>query len=171
MRIEHYLLIILIIVAFIIDIKKQIIPNKLTAIGCLVGLLYHFMNKGVVGLLFSLAGLISGFIALLLLFIFKAIGAGDVKLFAAVGALTGTEFVINSAMYSVIYAGLIGIIILLARKEFMKRMTRMVDYLFHSIILLDFKFPSLQRKECLTFPFMYAVLPGVLTVYAYLIEL
>jgi prepilin peptidase CpaA len=167
MQIQHYLLITLIIMAFITDIKKQIIPNKLTAIGSLAGLLCNFMDKGFNGLLFSLAGLISGFGALLLLFIFKAIGAGDVKLFTAVGALAGTEFVINSVMYSLIYAGFIGLVILLARKEFMKRMARMVVYLFHSIVLLDLKFPGLKKKECLTFPFMYAVLPGVLTVYAY----
>ncbi|HEY0828977.1 MAG TPA: A24 family peptidase [Bacilli bacterium] len=167
MQIGHYLLITFIIAAFITDIRKQIIPNKLTAIASLAGLLWNLINKGLEGLLFSLAGLISGFVALLLLFLFKAIGAGDVKLFAAVGAIAGTEFVIHSVIYSVIYAGLIGMVILLARKEFVKRMARIIVYIFHSIVLLDLKFLVLKKKECLTFPFMYAVVPGVLTVYIY----
>ena len=44
-------------------------------------------------------------------------GAGDVKLFAFVGAAKGVAFVVNSAIYMALVGGLISLIILIFNKQ------------------------------------------------------
>ncbi len=93
--------------AFATDIRKQIIPNWLTAAGIGAGLLGHGMAQGGYGLAFSAAGLACGFIPMLLLYAVGGVGAGDVKLFGALGAMTGAVFTLYAMVASLFFAGLI----------------------------------------------------------------
>jgi prepilin peptidase CpaA len=102
------LLAVFILAAFISDARRSLIPNTLTVSAAVLGLFYHITFDGWNGLLDSAIGLFVGFITVLVLYFFGALGAGDVKLFAAVGALMGTVFVLQSIIYSLIYAGVIG---------------------------------------------------------------
>jgi prepilin peptidase CpaA len=71
------------------DIKSRRIPNILTGPAMLLGLLLHLSLDGWRGLLTSLAaGLICGVI-FLIFYLAGGMGAGDVKLIAAVGCLAG----------------------------------------------------------------------------------
>lgn len=163
MDVNFYILAIFLIIAFYLDVRYSKIPNWLTMGGVLIGLLYHLIDKGTQGLLFSFLGLAIAGGILLLLYVFKGVGAGDVKLFAAIGALTGTQFALYGLMYSIVLAGFIGVILLLLRRDFMKR----IVYTFYRIIVTIFKRESktleeFKRKEAVRFPFMYAVLPGMI---------
>ncbi len=172
METQYVLLIILIVIAFYIDITKGKIPNMLTYSTILVGLSYHLIVGGINGFLFSLIGMLIGFSIFILLYIFGAIGAGDVKLFAAIGSLMGIEFILYCSMYSIIYAGVIGLLILIARREFYIRIKNIFVYLFNSLILKQAEnIGFLKNKERITFPFMYAVLPGVITTIIYYFEI
>ncbi len=164
MGIQYVLLMFFIVIAFYIDITKGKIPNILTYSTILIGLIYHLIVGGLSGLLFSLLGMLIGFSIFILLYIFGAIGAGDVKLFAAIGSLAGIEFVLYCSMYSIIYAGVIGIIILVCKKEFMTRIVNVLKYLINLVLFRQAgSIKSIKNKESLTFPFMYAVLPAVIT--------
>jgi prepilin peptidase CpaA len=168
MGIEYMLLAIFLCLAFYTDIKRTKIPNILTVSGAFAGLGYHFIYKGTDGIFFSFLGLIVGFGVFFLLYLFGAVGAGDVKLFGAIGALTGIEFVLYSSMYSILYAGLIGIVIVLIKKEFVTRIVHLFKHLFYLLLLKDIKsISSIKKSESYRFPFMYAVLPGVITCYYY----
>jgi prepilin peptidase CpaA len=162
---HFYLLTALLSIAFYVDAKFSKIPNYLTVSGAVLGISYHFIFYGWSGLKFSLIGLLIGFGILFLLYLFKAIGAGDVKLFGAIGALSGSEFVLQSIMYSILYAGFIGVGILLFRRELIQGVK---SSLFRLLNFVLFRHPSAivvhKRLDELTrFPFMYAVLPGVIT--------
>jgi prepilin peptidase CpaA len=162
---QYYLLTILLLVAFYFDAKFSRIPNYLTVSGGCLGISYHFILYGWSGLKFSLIGLLIGFGILFLLYLFKAIGAGDVKLFGAIGALSGSELVMQSIMYSILYAGAIGICILLFRREFIQRVKSLLFRLLNFVL---FRHPSsfvahTRAEDIVRFPFMYAVLPGVIT--------
>lgn len=164
MKIEYILLMILIIIAFYIDITRGKIPNILTYSTILVGLIYHLIADGINGLLFSIIGMIVGFSIFIILYMFGAIGAGDVKLFAAIGSLTGSELVLYISMYSIIYAGVIGLFVLIVRKEFFVRIGKLLNCFFNLALFSDVvTIKSINYNEMLTFPFMYAVLPGVVT--------
>jgi prepilin peptidase CpaA len=151
-------------VAFFTDIRQQIIPNWLTVCGVFAGLCYHSMLAGIDGFVFSLYGLLLGFVLLFILYMFGALGAGDVKLFAAFGAIAGMEFVMISLIYTLLYSGLIGISILIIQKKLLLRMLWVFNSLFSFLILKEWLvFQSIPQSQLLRFPFMWAVLPAILT--------
>jgi prepilin peptidase CpaA len=154
--------------AFISDARRSLIPNALTVSAAAVGIVYHLAFDGWAGLLDSTIGLTVGFVMLLILYMFGALGAGDVKLFAALGAMMGAVFVCQSMMYSLIYAGLIGILLLTVRGKLMPTGKRMAFWLLSIVTLRDFsRLKNMKEQELLQFPFMYAVLPGVATAWYY----
>ena len=82
----------LLVGAAIYDVRYRRIPNWLTVAGVVAGLLLNFLigpPEG--GIVFALKGLAAGFGVYLALYAIRAMGAGDVKLMAAVGALAGWE--------------------------------------------------------------------------------
>ncbi|WP_236595908.1 prepilin peptidase [Paenibacillus sp. EPM92] len=154
--------------AFATDIRKQIIPNWLTAAGIGAGLLGHGMAQGGYGLAFSAAGLACGFIPMLLLYALGGVGAGDVKLFGALGAMTGAVFTLYAMVASLFFAGLIALIVFICRHDRMVRLKETFAIVFQLWILRDLSgFTSSHREDGkLRFPFMWAVLPG--TVYSFI---
>jgi prepilin peptidase CpaA len=74
-------------IAAFTDLKWRRIPNWLTLPALPVGVIAQSVYGD--GVWQSLAGALAGFLALLPLFLIGAGGAGDVKLFAAVGSFVG----------------------------------------------------------------------------------
>lgn len=93
-----------------IDYKKGIIPNYVTFPAIFVGLICAFVSSSWHGVLVSLA---SAFVtALIPLFLLRlnAMGGGDVKLFAAMGALLGVDSALQILMMSFILGAGIGVV-------------------------------------------------------------
>jgi prepilin peptidase CpaA len=70
------------------DLKYMKIPNKLNLVGIIVGIAINVGLYGLHGLAGSGLGILAGF-AFILMYAFGVLGAGDVKLFMAVGAMEG----------------------------------------------------------------------------------
>lgn len=87
------------------DLRSSRIPNWLTfsAIGFALGV--HAWLGGFSAALFSLAGLGAGLGLFLILYVSGSIGAGDVKLMAAVGALIGPYGAFISGVLTLIVGG------------------------------------------------------------------
>ncbi|WP_165279970.1 A24 family peptidase [Paenibacillus protaetiae] len=158
---------ILLAAAFITDLRKQIIPNWLNLFFSGAGLLYHLAAGGWAGGLSAFEGMASGAGPLLLLYLFRGIGAGDVKLFGALGVWVGVIPVLQVLLYSILYAGLIGIVFVIVNKPLAKRMVT-------GAIALVVPGMNMSRQGWMawasggrTFPFMLAVLPGALTAWLY----
>jgi prepilin peptidase CpaA len=99
------------LVAAVLDVWKFKVYNALTVPLLLTGLIYHTIASGLQGLQGSLMGILFGFAVLIVIYAMGGIGAGDVKLMAAVGAwlcmpLTFYVFVL-SALASGAYAALL----------------------------------------------------------------
>jgi prepilin peptidase CpaA len=82
----------LLVAAALYDVRYRRIPNWLTVSGVVLG----FVINGLIGvpeggLLFALQGLGAGFGVYMVLYVLRAMGAGDVKLMAAVGTLVGYQ--------------------------------------------------------------------------------
>ncbi|WP_025026476.1 A24 family peptidase [Caldalkalibacillus mannanilyticus] len=166
----YVLLGIFLLIAFYTDARTSKIPNWLTVSGAAIGFLYYLIVDGWGGLLFSFVGFLVGFGVMFVLYLIKAISAGDVKLFGAIGALTGLEITLYGMMYSIFYAAFIGIIILLFKKEFWIRIRNIFYRILNLIMFRDYKsIVAIDKKEAMTFPFMYAVLPAMITtIYLYI---
>ncbi|MFB5674407.1 prepilin peptidase [Paenibacillus terreus] len=154
--------------ALVTDLRSMKIPNKLTLPAALGGLAVHAVSGGWEGMLFACAGLGTGFALLLVMYWMGAVGAGDVKLFAGIGAWTGAAFVFQSAIYSVMFAGVIGLLIVLWKREAVLRLRRVLFNLGGFLIFRGGNPFKAGRESQLRFPFMVAVIPGVISAYVYL---
>jgi len=80
---------VLVIIAAFWDIRTRRIPNWLTLSGVVLGVALNTFLFELNGLWFSLKGLGAAFGVYFVLYLLRAMGAGDVKLMAAVGAAAG----------------------------------------------------------------------------------
>jgi prepilin peptidase CpaA len=94
------------VTAMCTDVRSSRIPNWLTFSAMSFGLLAHSYMSGFPGALFSLGGLSVGLGLFLLIHVSGSIGAGDVKLMAAVGAMVGPYGALISALLAILVGGL-----------------------------------------------------------------
>jgi prepilin peptidase CpaA len=108
------------IVASAIDLRTRRIPNALTAVLALLGV--AFAASGISGLTVgaSLAGLGLGLALMLPGHLFGGTGAGDVKLFAAMGALIGPAHTLAAFLYTAIAGGAIALVVAVHRRRLRK---------------------------------------------------
>jgi prepilin peptidase CpaA len=106
---------ILVAIAAIFDIRYRRIPNWLVLAGLIVGLAWNVYTSGWSGLLHASEGLGLGFILYFPLYLIRARGAGDVKLLAAVGAVTGPGNCLWIFLLTAVLGGIIALFLLLFR--------------------------------------------------------
>jgi prepilin peptidase CpaA len=99
-------------VAAIVDLRSRRIPNWLTASLILAGIALNVWRAGFAGGGLALAGAALGLAILLPLYAIRAMGAGDVKLLAGLGAVLGPQVLVSVAVYTAIAGGLISAVML-----------------------------------------------------------
>ena len=87
------------------DLRARRIPNALTFSAVGLGLLLGGVTGGLDGLRDSAGGAGLGLAMLFPFFVLRWMGAGDVKLMAAVGALKGPEFVWYACLWGAVFGG------------------------------------------------------------------
>lgn len=128
--IKFMLLIPMLIIAFLVDYRLQIIPNRLTLTIFEVGLIFTFaetllnINVGINIFINNILGmLVGGGIFLLITLIGgiiagkEAMGFGDVKLMGALGLFFGWLNMILISVMAFLFAAIVSIIILISRKK------------------------------------------------------
>jgi prepilin peptidase CpaA len=114
-------LIALIVVAAVYDLLYRRIPNWLTIGGVLTGIVLNaFLYRGWPGLRLSLLGLAVGFASYFVLYSLRAMGAGDVKLMGAIGALVGVRDWFGIFLLTAIVGGIAGLAMVAARGRLKK---------------------------------------------------
>src|SRR4051794_20514780 len=108
------LTIVLVVVATIWELRTRRIPNWLTIPIVLAGLVVHTLAYGPAGTLHSAFGALAGLAILLVPCLLHWVGAGDVKLLTAVGALQGPALVLRAGLYGVLAGGLLSLIVLIS---------------------------------------------------------
>jgi len=103
--------------ATVIDLRTRRIPNALTGSLALVGLGLAAAQLGTVGIGGAIIGCLLGFAFMLPGNMFGATGAGDVKLFAAAGALLGPATTVRAFFFTAIAGGVLALVIALRRRR------------------------------------------------------
>ncbi len=100
-----------------IDLRTRRVPNPLTALLAATGV--GFAAVGISGLTIgaSLLGFALGLALMLPGHLLGATGAGDVKLFAALGALVGPAHIATAFVYTAIAGGVIALVIAIRRRR------------------------------------------------------
>lgn len=108
----------LLVTAAVYDVRYRRIPNWLTVLGVALG----FLLNGLIGppeggILFALKGFAAAFLVYLFLYLLRAMGAGDVKLMAAVGALVGWQRWFGIFLITAIVGGIMALVLVVARRR------------------------------------------------------
>ncbi|MCM3783588.1 prepilin peptidase [Neobacillus mesonae] len=158
-----------VLAAFITDIRSMRIPNILTLSSMISGFIVQAITGGVAGIGTAASGFAAGFGLMLVLHLLGAVGAGDVKIFGGIGAWMGPLFTLQAIFYSILIAGIIGLLIVLWKRELM---SRLIGRILSSVTFMNSKLKSSgeavvtkDKEEAFRFPFMLAVLPGMIGVY------
>lgn len=103
------------------DLRTRRIPNALVFGGAILGLLFNaalpagdglFVQPfGGIGLLKALAGLAVGLLLLLPMYAMRALGAGDVKLMAMIGAFVGPGAVAGITLLTLLAGGVLALVV------------------------------------------------------------
>jgi len=101
--------------ACVTDLRSRRIPNVLTFGASVVAVVFAAVTGGVQGAGWSLAGWAIGCAVFMPWFLLGGMGAGDVKLLAALGAWAGPSAVVWMALYGALAGGVFAIVVSLAR--------------------------------------------------------
>lgn len=110
----------LLVLAAVLDVKTGRIPNWLVFGGIVYALAYNAffpLYPRDIGILFGLAGLAVGLLAFLPLYLLRAMGAGDVKLMALVGAFIGSIATIASVLATLLAGGVLAAVLALRSRR------------------------------------------------------
>ena len=107
----------LVLAATVFDLRKRRIPNALTYSAVLVAFAYPALRGEFSRLLPAALGLLLGFGLLLLPWLAGGMGAGDVKLMAALGAFLGPGLVWKVFFLSLIAGGFVAVFYLILRSD------------------------------------------------------
>lgn len=98
------------LLAVITDLRNRKIPNRITVPFALAGIIWQSYQFGWSGTKTSLFGFLVGFLIFLIPYIIRAFGAGDVKLMAAIGAISNWKFVLYTAVFTALWGGILVVI-------------------------------------------------------------
>ncbi|XUW99225.1 A24 family peptidase [Wukongibacter sp. M2B1] len=149
--------------SLISDIKTYKIKNNIVYPFILAGLITNIYLDGLDGLMYSVKGIIIPIILLIVLFILRMLGAGDIKLFSAIGSIMGFEFTMYSIMYSFLAGGAIALLLIIFRKNGIKRLVYLFQYIKSCFLIKSIlPYTSFEDKsDGAKFRFAFAVVGGV----------
>jgi prepilin peptidase CpaA len=96
------------------DLRTRRIPNALTASAMLAGAAFHLLAPEGRGPAFWALGLLAGGVVFLPVFVLGGLGAGDVKLMAALGSWLGWAMVLKVALFTALAGGVLALVVALA---------------------------------------------------------
>jgi prepilin peptidase CpaA len=167
MRIDMTEIILLLILGTAIasDLRWRTIPNWLTGPSIFVGLGLHTVMNQFAGFVFSLEGAVLGLGLFVTLYACGWMGAGDVKLFAAVGSFLGPAQTISAAVAIALVGGLVALVVL----GFHQGWRRMGLWLWSYVqaIVVTRSVPRLTPVQGTTPKVPYAVAIGLGTIGSY----
>jgi prepilin peptidase CpaA len=144
------------------DVRYRRIPNAFVLATLASGLIINTIYGGLSGTLVSLGGCAIAFMLMFILHVFGAMGAGDVKLFAAVGSLTGAHMVLPTFLVVILTGGALALLLTLrsgAVRTTMQRVLQILVGLLPGWEMPRFAVPADRRQ---TIPYGVAITFGSL---------
>lgn len=159
---------IFVLLATVWDLKTRRIPNAITFSSMIIGIALNLYLSGIGGFKNSIVGLTIGILLLVIPFALGGIGAGDVKLLAAIGAINGGTFALYTFLYSSIAGAVIAVGYVFMRRQISLALETTTIIVRNIPAILRGGHESAAFSAGIKFPYGTAILVG--TVAAYLLR-
>lgn len=116
----QFALVAVVLAAGFTDVRSRRIPNWLTLSGLVLGFGLQILFSGAAGAAQSGKGLGLALLVYVPLYLLRGMGAGDVKLMAAVGSLTGPSNWLSIFFATAIIGGLLSLIVVAHKRRLMQ---------------------------------------------------
>lgn len=133
--------------AVLMDLKTGEIANGWIVILWLAGFLTNGMGYGMRGILSFLIGTVLPILLLFWLFHFRMFGAGDIKLFSALGGFLGPAAILKCICLSLIFGAILSIGIFIICGNIRQRLFKLTTYIKHIFLL------KIQGKTTVPVPY------------------
>jgi len=144
------------------DMRYRRIPNAFVLVTLASGIAVNSIFGGMQGALGSLKGCGFAFVLMFVLHVFGAMGAGDVKLFAAIGSVIGGALVLPTFVVVVLTGGVLAVCSMIRARAVRTTMFRVVQ-IFAGLMpgweMPRFAVPADRRH---TIPYGVAIMLGSL---------
>ena len=137
----------LLALACVTDLRTRRIPNVLTFSAAAGAVLFHLATGGWQAAGWSIVGLFVGALLFLPMFALRGMGAGDVKLLAAVGAWLGPGQVAMVALATSLVGGVMAIVVALAYGYLRKALTNIYLLLAHWRVMGVSPLPAVTLEQ------------------------
>jgi len=137
----------LLALACVTDLRTRRIPNVLTCSAAAGAVLFHLATGGWQAAGWSIVGLFVGAFLFLPMFALRGMGAGDVKLLAAVGACLGPGQVAMVALATSLVGGVMAVVVALAYGYLRKALTNIYLLLVHWRVMGVSPLPAVTLEQ------------------------
>lgn len=115
--------------AMLMDLATGKVSNYLILISAVAGLIWQSVRGGPKAAAEGMAGMLTAFAVLFILFAFRMLGAGDIKLFCALGAVLGPSGILRCIAFSLFFGAVIAVPLMLIRGISTERLTYFITYI------------------------------------------
>jgi prepilin peptidase CpaA len=152
------------IAAAVIDVQQHRIPNWLTYPAFGIGLLLRAYFYGWHGLLSGLGGFLLAGGIIFVFYLVRAMGAGDLKLLAALGSIVGPTYSVTILLATAIAGGVMAIIYAIYRGRLRSTVANVGSVVKHHAVagLQEHPELNLENPQTLRMPYGLAVAAGTL---------
>ncbi len=150
------------VTAVLFDLCEGRIPNMLIAAGLAMGFIWRMFAGGIPGILVFFMGASVPVLVLGILYYFRMIGAGDIKLLCVAGGFFGPGRALRCVLCSLLAAAVISVIRILQNRSFRERFSCFWRYVRDCLENRKWS-PYMERVDAdAKFRFSVPVLIGVL---------
>ena len=142
-------LVLMVAIAAVHDVRFRRIPNWLVLTGLVLGLGLNTFLLRWPGARASLLGIVLAFLIYFPLYLLRGMGAGDVKLMAAIGAIVGPANWFGIFIISALLGGIAAVFLLLSRGRLLNSLWN-ISFLFQR--LLRFQAPYAREELDISSP-------------------
>lgn len=136
------------------DIQRFQISNRLVASGFLIGCFFQLSEWGVKGIGVFLLNVSIPVILLYLLFLIRALGAGDIKLFSMIGGIWGLQVLCVTIAVSFLVAAIMSLCKILFHRNLISRLWVFREYISRVLVsgrLLTYPQESQEKQHVIHF--------------------
>lgn len=118
----------LLLIATATDLRTGKVSNRLICLGISTGILFQIWEFGIEGLVRSAVQIFFPVIVLFLLFLMRALGAGDIKLFSMIGSIWNFKVLCDCMIFSFLTGAVISLMKLLYQRNLLTRLIYFCQY-------------------------------------------